>query len=470
MSKPETYHFIGIGGIGMSALAQILHGRGHEVRGSDQMYSKTVALLQKQGIRVFIGHAAKNVEGANVVVRSTAISQENIELIEAGKMGIRVMHRAQLLAQLAAGFRSVAVAGMHGKTTTTNMIFHVFKASGIDAVLISGGIDLEQGSNAYVGKDPVLVFEADESDGSLVLFHPHSAVLTNLEEEHMGYYKDLAQIRNVFKDFASHVQAPGCVAYNLDDANLVALERDSAVPFASFSLRAKADIYASNVQELQGQEGKIRFDVWEGSNKLGSLSLGVAGTHNVANALAAISIARRWEIGFDAIRRGLEGFRGTMRRLELKGRIRGIDIIDDYAHHPTEVRASLQALAAGKRGKLVVVFQPHRYSRVSHMGDDFARSFMLADEVVIMPIFSAGESNPQGVSSEDLVAKIKHAGHEHVRAGENFPKVAEDLAGRLGEGDIVVGMGAGDIEKFAPLMKNILTAKHSEAHLEASCS
>ena len=437
----------------MSALAQILHGQGHPVRGSEQVHSKTVTLLEKHGIRVFLGHRAQNVQGADCVVRSSAIPPDNEEMLEAQKKGIPIVHRAALLARLAVKFQTVAVAGMHGKTTTTNMIYHAFRASGMDPTLISGGIDMGVGSNAHLGRDPVLVLEADESDGSLVFFHPHSAVLTNMEEEHMGFYSNLQQIRDVFRAFASHVRYPGCVAYNADDENLVSLAGETAVPFVSFGIHHDATISARNVNE---QREGVGFDVFERGSMLGTITLRVGGMHNVANALAAITIARHRDIGFETIRQGLEDFKGTMRRMELKAQVHGVKVFDDYAHHPTEVRASLEALSHQKEGKLVVVFQPHRYSRVSHLGEDFARSFACADEVVLVPIFSAGESNPGGVSSEDLAHRVKWLGHPMVRTCESLREVAAQLTSRLQAGDVVVGMGAGDIEQFAPMMKDSL--------------
>lgn len=457
MTQYAKYHFVGIGGIGMSALAQILRARGAAVTGSDASPSKTAPLLEKAGIRPAVGHDAANVGDADCVIWSSAIAPDNPEIAAARRAGIPLVHRAELLAECTRGMRSVAVAGMHGKTTTTNMLFHVLRAGGMDPTLISGGIDVALGSNACAGKDDTAVLEADESDGSLVRFHPHSAVLTNLEEEHMGFYKNLNQIRRVFAEFASHVQLPGCVAYSADDKNLKALavaKKTAGVPFAPFGLKSGAGVSAAEIFLTSRGAG---FNAVLGGKKLGAVELQVPGIHNVANALAAITVGLNWDISFGAIREGLAAFRGTMRRLELKAEIGGVRVLDDYAHHPTEVAASLGALMQGrKEGKIFVVFQPHRFSRVHHLAGEFARALAAADEVVLTPVYSAGEANPYAVSSEWIAEGMRRLEHPAMRLAGDFSAIAADLALRAKQGDMIVGMGAGDIEKFAYVMKQAL--------------
>ncbi len=456
--QKKKYHFIGIGGIGMSALAQVLHAQGHSVQGSEKIHSKTVALLEKLGVPVMLGHSVENIVGVDLVVWSTAIARDNVELSAARAAEKKIMHRAELLAEIAATQRSIAVAGMHGKTTTTNMIFQMLRAGGLDPTLISGGIDLSLGSNAHVGKDPVLVFEADESDGTIVLYRPQFAVLTNIEEEHMGFYRDLAHIEGVFGEFIAGLDPRGCLVYSAEDKVAVAVAQRATVPAISFAAAGDAQISAQNIRM---QPHETIFEVWKNGDVLGEIVLQVPGKHNISNALAAVGIGLAWGLDFSVIAKGLAEFHGTMRRLECKAEIHGVRVIDDYAHHPTEIRASLQALAQNKTGKLVVVFQPHRFTRVGHWGEEFARAFELADEVVLTPIYSAGEANPLGLSSEILAQKIRLSGHSAVQSSQDFSEIAADLAGRLHPGDIVVGMGAGDVEKFIPLLKQALLAQNS---------
>ncbi len=455
----NKYHFVGVGGIGMSALAQVLAARGCQVRGSEQSPSKTAKLLQQSGVTVFQGHHASHVGDAQCVVWSSAISPDNPEILQAQAAGIPLLHRAELLAELANAQKSIAVAGMHGKTTTTNMMFHVLRASGLDPTLISGGIDAVLGSNAHAGKDPVMVLEADESDGSLVHFAPHSAILTNCEEEHMGFYKNLDQILSVFGTFVDRVHEDGAVAYGSDDKNLRRLVRGHRAPFVAFGLRRGARVRA---RHAAAEGSGMCFEACEGRRVLGGVRLAVAGLHNVSNALAVIAVALRWGIAWDAIRRGLENFRGTARRLETKGVVGDVRVLDDYAHHPTEVKASLKALAAQKTSdgcRIVVVFQPHRYSRVRHLTNEFATAFVDADTLILTPIYSAGEADLGDVSQETLAEGIRRAGHKDVRVQTGLEKIAEDLSRELRPGDMVVGMGAGDIEKFGPIMKDVLSSR-----------
>lgn len=439
-------HFIGIGGIGMSALARLLLARGESVRGSDSYETPLIARLRTEGADVRIGHAAENVDGASRVVFSSAIPHDNVEYAEARRRNIPLMHRGELLAALVRDARGIAVCGTHGKTTTTAMVHAVLRGNAIDASLVLGGIDVELDSNAHLGTSPWLVTEADESDGSFTLLDPEIAVVTNIENDHLASEDDLPHLIDAFAEFAGNVPSQGLVVVGVDEPNAATLlERPLQAPAVRVGMSAAADVRAANLR----QEGlQTSFDVLAGGVCLGNVTLRVPGAMNVRNALAAIAIGRHLEIPFAGIARALHAFGGVRRRFDVLCVGERIAVVDDYAHHPTAIRETIATARAYHRGPLVVAFQPHRYTRTAHLAREFAQALSGADLVYLAPIYAASEAPIPGVSSASIGEPLASMGTE-VRCVAGVDDLETCIAQDAPAGALVLMLGAGNITDVA---------------------
>ena len=450
-----TIHFVGIGGIGMSGIAEVMNNLGYEVQGSDLSESATVERLRGQGIAVMIGHDSAHVEGAAVVVTSTAVRRTNPEVAYALEHRIPVVRRAEMLAELMRLKNTVAVAGTHGKTTTTSMIAALLDAGNVDPTVINGGIIEQYGSNARLGDSDWMVVEADESDGSFLRLDGTIAVVTNIDPEHLDHYGDFDGVRSAFVEFIHNVPFYGAAVLCIDHPEVQAVigkVRDRRVVTYGFSLQA--DICGINVQP---EAGGNRFDVvvrqrGEEDRRIEGVRLPMPGRHNVQNALAAIAVAIEMGCSDEVIRTGFGDFGGVRRRFTKAGSYNGAAIIDDYAHHPVEIAAVLSAAreaAKGSGGKVVAVMQPHRFTRLRDLMDDFQSCFNEADQVYVTPVYTAGEDPIDGVDAAALVAGLKSRGHRAAAEIADQQALAKELAGQIGSGDYVVCLGAGDITKWA---------------------
>lgn len=451
-----TIHFVGIGGIGMSGIAEVMNNLGYTVQGSDINESPTVERLRKQGISVHIGHAKENVEGAAVVVTSTAVKRTNPEVAHALENRIPVVRRAEMLAELMRLKSTVAVAGTHGKTTTTSMIAALLDAGGVDPTVINGGIIEQYGSNARLGDSDWMVVEADESDGSFLRLDGTIAVVTNIDPEHLDHYGDFDGVKRAFVEFVHNVPFYGAAVICIDHPQVQAVVgqvRDRRVITYGFSLQA--DICGVNVRPDAG--GNL-FDVivrqrGEEDRRIEGVKLPMPGRHNVQNALAAIAVAIEMGCGDDVIRNGFGSFGGVRRRFTKVGEI-ALDggsavVIDDYAHHPVEISAVLSAAREAATGRVIAVAQPHRYTRLRDLMDEFQNCFNDADQVFVTPVYPAGEDPLPGVDADALVSGLKSRGHRDAATIADATALASTLAGEIAPGDLVVCLGAGDITKWA---------------------
>jgi UDP-N-acetylmuramate--alanine ligase len=441
--KKYHIHFVGIGGIGMSGIAELLLNLGYKVSGSDLRRSDITERLQSFGGVVYEGHAAGQVAGADVVVVSSAIDTANPEVTAALKASIPVIPRAEMLAELMRLKYSIAVAGAHGKTTTTNLVASVLAGGGLDPTVVVGGKLKSIGTNAVLGQGDYIVAEADESDGSFLKYSPAIAVVTNIDREHLDFYKDLDDIKEVFLSFIDRIPFYGLAVLCLDNEAVQDLIPRIRKRFITYGTTPQADLQAI---ELACKGLSSNFKVVYHGKTLGVVDLSLPGEHNVSNALAAIVVGLELGIGFNLIKKALEKVEGVQRRLEIKGSVKGVTVLDDYGHHPTEIKTTLAALAQGWPGKRkVVVFQPHRFTRTRALFDDFARSFYLADVLLVMPIYAASEKPIEGVDSRRLVESIQAHGHKDVRFVED-QDAAVDILGRVaGSDDVVLTLGAGNV-------------------------
>jgi UDP-N-acetylmuramate--alanine ligase len=450
-------HFIGIGGIGMSGIAEVLANLGFEVSGSDLKKSKVTDRLEKMGIRVSEGHAAENVGEAQVVVYSSAVRDDNPEVVFAKHKNIPVIPRAEMLAELMTlKPYSVAVAGSHGKTSTTSMVATILGNAGIDPTTIVGGVVDTLGSNARLGSSDWMVAEADESDRSFLMLYPTISIVTNIDREHMDSYADMIDVLSCFRDFVNKVPFYGAAILCLDDPNVQAI-----IPFVkrrrvTYGFTAQADVSASEVR-YDDQFGST-FVVTEGDQVLGEVHLPVPGKHNVYNALAAIAVGLELEIPFEKISEGMGKFKNANRRFQFKGEAQGIMIVDDYGHHPTEITATLAAAKNGSGGKrTVVIFQPHRYTRTQDLMEDFARSFNNADVLFVCDIYAASENPIDGVTAEILTEKIRQFGHKNVHYIGDIETAVEKVREYLKDGDLLITLGAGSVSKLSDQMLETLS-------------
>ena len=445
-------HFIGIGGIGMSGIAEIMLRIGYVVQGSDAKASANTERLQKLGAKIFIGHDAAHVEGASAVVYSTAVKGDNPEMVAGRAKRLPLVRRAEMLAELMRLQFSVAVGGTHGKTTTTSMIAALLDAGGMDPTVVNGGIINAYGTNAKVGEGDWIVVEADESDGTFLKLKSTVAVVTNIDPEHLDHYGDFDAVKKAFKDFVENIPFYGFAAICSDHPEVQALAaKVENRRLVTYGINPQAEVRATNV--TMGPEG-ARFDVQfsppgEAVTRLIDLHLPMAGDHNVANALAAIAIARELGVSDDAIRAGLTGFGGVKRRFTTTGVAKGVRIIDDYGHHPVEISSVLKAARAVSLGKVVAVVQPHRYTRLRDLFADFCSCFNDADVVIVADVYTAGESPIEGINRDSLVEGLRRYGHRHALALPSPADLPAMIAAQTQPGDLVVLLGAGDITSWA---------------------
>ncbi len=461
--KYQHIHFVGIGGIGMSGIAEVLLNLGYRISGSDAKLSTITERLQKLGANVFEGHHGSNVEGAHVVVTSTAVREGNAEVIEAVRRQIPVIPRAEMLAELMRLKYGIAIAGSHGKTTTTSMVATVLDRARLDPTIVVGGRINTIGSNARLGHGNFMVVEADESDKSFLKLSPTIAVVTNIDLEHLDFYSGIEEIRACFIQFVNKVPFYGSVIICLDDPNIQMIIPQIARRVITYGMRAHAEISASDVQISREHFGSS-FVVRRKGEELGWVKLNVPGEHNVCNALAAVAVGIDLEVDFTVIAEGLEAFRGAERRFQIKGLVRdegggersGILVVDDYGHHPTEIRATLAAAKTGGR-RLVVLFQPHRYTRTAALHEEFARSFYDADVVLLCDIYAASEDPIEGVTSQALAEEIEKFGHRNVRYVGGVEQGNRALLETAQAGDLVLTLGAGNVwragEEFLEAMR-----------------
>ncbi len=446
-------HFVGIGGIGMSGIAETLHALGYDVQGSDVADGANIERLRRLGIEVAIGHRSENIAGASVVVVSTAIKPDNPEVVSARAQLLPVVRRAEMLAELMRLKWSIAVGGTHGKTTTTSLVAAVLDAAEFDPTVINGGIINAYGTNARLGGGDWMVVEADESDGTFVKLPATIAVVTNIDPEHLDFYGDFDAVREAFATFVSNIPFYGFATLCIDHPEvqtLISHLSDRRIITSGFS--RQADVRGVNVATAAGG---VRFDVEVAERAGGAartiegVELPMYGAHNAQNALAAVSVALEMGIGDDAIRRGLAGFAGVNRRFTKTGEVAGVTIIDDYGHHPVEIAAVLDAARNSTPGRVIAVFQPHRYTRVQSLFDDFCTCFNDADIVFVTDIYPAGESPIEGVDRDALVAGLRDHGHRDVRPLPEPENLAKLIAAAAQPNDMVVCLGAGNITAWA---------------------
>ena len=444
MKKVRQVHFVGIGGIGMSGIAEVLLNLGYGVTGSDLMASGVTHRLEELGGRFTLGHSAKNVEGADVVVISSAVKADNVEVEEARRRQIPVIPRAEMLAELMRMKYGVAIGGSHGKTSTTSMVAQVLSGSGLDPTIVIGGRLGILGSNAKLGKGDLLIAEADESDGSFLHLSTTIAVVTNIDAEHLDHYGSLEKLQDAFVDFLNKVPFYGTGIVCLDDPRIREILPRLRRKIVTYGLSGQPDLLASRI-ELR--EFSSRFEISLRGMPLGLMALKVPGLHSISNALAAVGVGLELDLPFEWIASHLAQFGGADRRFQLKGEVNDILVIDDYGHHPAEIQATLLAARCGWNRRIVVVFQPHRYSRVRALHDEFARSFENADVLVVTDIYPAGEPPLAGVSGELLAEAIRRRGHQDVTLVQELEEVPAFLAGKTRAGDMVITMGAGSVWK-----------------------
>jgi len=447
VNTPEHVHFVGIGGYGMSAIAKVLLEMGYSVSGSDQAEQELTRKLAAKGAKVFIGHDARQVQGADLVVYSTAVKKDNVEIQEAERLHIPVVHRSQMLARLLNEHKGIAVAGAHGKTTTSSMIALVMEQSGLDPTFVIGGEIMNVGSNAKAGKSEYVVAEADESDGSFLQYYPAIALVNNIEADHLEHYDgDFEKLKQAYARFLGQVREGGKAVVCADDPHLREMIPNIRSEVLTYAIDGEGDFTARNI--VLGDR-RVSFDAYRQGDRLGTITLSVPGRHNVYNALAALITCMEVGLSFDQIASAITLFRGAKRRFQVLGEVDGVLVIDDYAHHPTEIQATISAAkATGKR--IIAVFQPQRYTRTFFLLDAFSRAFHEADEVVITDIYSpAGEARIEGISSERLADMIRENSNEHVSYLPAREDVEKYLAARVESGDLVLTMGAGDIYKAA---------------------
>jgi UDP-N-acetylmuramate--alanine ligase len=454
-AKIQRIHFVGIGGIGMSGIAEVLLNLGYKVSGSDLKSSPVTERLASLGAVIFEGHKPENVTGAEVVVTSSAVRPDNPEVEQAHELRVPVIPRAEMLAELMRLKYGIAVAGMHGKTTTTSMIAAVLAAGGLDPTVVVGGRVDALGSNARLGNSHYLVAEADESDRSFLKLSPILAIVTNIDREHMDCYRNMRDVKNAFLEFMDRVPFYGMVVACNDDPLLRKILPQVQRRIVTYGTRRGSDfrIVLGKADLTAGDQHPLgRFTVRFGDRDLGEFTLHVPGAHNVLNATAAIAVGIGLDISVDQIRGALDQFRGVDRRFQLKGRAAGITVVDDYGHHPTEIRATLAAARQCGYRKIQVIFQPHRYTRTRDLMDNFACAFGDADTVLVLDIYAASEQPIEGVTAERLVEEIRRVGHPSARYASSFDEAARVAISGAKEGDLILTLGAGSVYQVGPMI------------------
>ncbi|HEX8826339.1 MAG TPA: UDP-N-acetylmuramate--L-alanine ligase [Archangium sp.] len=453
-------HFVGIGGIGMSGIAEVLLNQGYKVSGSDLKASEITRRLERLGATIFEGHRADNLVQADVVVISSAVRKDNPEVVTARQRKIPVIPRAEMLAELMRLKYAVAVAGSHGKTTTTSMVATVLSAAGLDPTAVVGGKVNVLDSNARLGQSELMVVEADESDGSFLHLHPSITVVTNIDPEHMDHYGTLDNLKDAFTAFCNRVPFYGLNVLCLDNSNVQSLLPRLEKRFVTYGSSHMADYRLEGIR-LEGFT--TRFEAFRRDEPLGEFRVRMVGAHNALNALAVIAVAEEMDIPLDVVRSSLAEFGGVQRRFTVRGEVAGITVVDDYGHHPTEVQATLAGARRAFGKRLVVAFQPHRYTRTHDLLKEFATSFNDADVVFVTSVYAAGEERIPGATGDALADAVRAHGHRDVTFVEKRTDLAKTLLPRLREGDIVLTLGAGDITQVGPelveLLKHHGTAK-----------
>ena len=454
LHKKHKIHFVGIGGIGMSGIAEVLLNSGYVVTGSDLQESEATRRLRALGASVFVGHQEANLAGnPSVVVISTAVKYSNPEVLEARRRHIPVVPRAEMLAELMRMKYGVAVAGSHGKTTTTSMIAAVLSTAGLDPTMVIGGRVHMLGTNAKTGQGEFLVAEADESDGSFLLLSPTIAVDSNIDKEHMDFHQTMERLNESFLTFINKIPFYGLAVLCIDDANVHGLMSKVRKRFATYGLSAEADFSA---QELKMSSSGVEFTALHQGQSLGRLRLHLPGRHSATNAMAAVAVAFELEIPFKQVTDALGAFTGIHRRFEIKGEPNGILVIDDYGHHPTEIRATIGAIRDSWKRPLTVVFQPHRFTRTRDLFDEFLTAFEGADRLVLTEIYPAGEDPIPGATGEALYQAIKRKGHLDVQFVPDKSDIVAQLVDDLKTGDMALTLGAGDIYKIGEALVETL--------------
>ncbi len=462
--RVRQIHFIGVGGVGMSGIAEILRSLEFEVSGSDLRESGVTRRLASLGVRIDLGHRGENVHGADVVVRSSAIPSDNPELCEARELGIPSIGRAEMLAELMRVKYGVAIAGSHGKTTTTSLVATVLRAAGLDPTVAVGGKMASLGSNARLGGGDLLVAEADESDGTFLCLNPTIAVVTNIDPEHLDYWGSYEKLKRAFVEFVSRLPFYGLSVLCLDHPHVQSILPELTGRTVTYGVSPQAD-YSVRGIKYRGLE--TSFNAYRRGEPLGGFTLRMPGAHNVLNCLAAIAVADELAVPRDVTKEALATFGGVGRRFSVVGEVAGVTLIDDYGHHPAEIRATLNAARASfpeERHRIVALFQPHRYSRTQALFEDFIGAFNQTDLLFVTDIYPAGEQPIEGVTSERLVQAIREHGHHGVKLAPDKNDLAEKLAALLRPGDVVLTLGAGDINSVL----GELSARLSDAGTPAS--
>ncbi|MCE5305191.1 UDP-N-acetylmuramate--L-alanine ligase [bacterium] len=454
-STIKKIHFVGIGGIGMSGIAEILLNQGFAISGSDMNENENTEYLRQKGVEIKIGHLPENINGSEVVVYSSAVNpDENPETLEARKQGIPIIRRAEMLAEATRLNYCIAVAGTHGKTTSTSMVGLILIKAGYDPTVIVGGrLKDFGGTNARLGKGEWTVVEADEYDRSFLQLLPTIAIINNIEPEHLDIYDGIEDLKNTFLQFANKVPFYGFVALGTDDPNVKEILSGINKKIITYGLSRNNDYYA---KDIELQQNFAKFSVFKESENLGEITLNVPGYHNVKNALAAISIASELGIDFATIQNALSEFNGVLRRFDIQGESKGIMIVDDYAHHPTEIRATLDAACKGWDRRIVAVFQPHTYTRTREFYKEFAQAFDEADVLVITDVYAAREKPIEGISGELIAQQAQSYGHKNVHYIPDFDDIIEFLKSELKAGDMLITIGAGNVFKIGRTIKEYL--------------
>ncbi|MBI5524800.1 MAG: UDP-N-acetylmuramate--L-alanine ligase [Deltaproteobacteria bacterium] len=454
-SRVCRIHFVGIGGTGMSGIAEVLAAMGHAVSGSDLASNDATRRLVSLGVAVHKGHAAANIAGADVVVRSSAVTEDNPEIAAARKARITVIPRAEMLAEIARLKYSVLVAGAHGKTTTTSLIAEIASHAGLDPTIVIGGRLRSLGANARLGQGEYLVAEADESDGSFLKLLPTVAVVTNIDREHLDHYQTLGNVLAAFTEFLNKVPFYGKAIVCLDCPHVQEIVPRIVKGTVTYGFSAQAEYRATDVR---AEGGRLEFAAWRGRKRLGTFSVALTGRHNVLNSLASIAAAEELGVAPEVAAGALSAFKGIHRRYEIVGVEAGVTVVDDYGHHPTEIRATLAGAREGAAGRVVVAFQPHRHTRTFHLFDEFVTAFNDADVLLLADIYAAGERPIEGVSARRLCGAIAEHGHGNVRYVGRREQIAAELAAVAKNGDTVLTLGAGDIWKTGRELLDLLRA------------
>ena len=445
--KPQHVHFVGIGGIGMSGIAEVLLTLGYQVSGSDLKLSPTTERLTKLGATIHLGHQAGNVTGAKAIVVTSALDSANPEVAEARRLQIPVIPRGELLAELMRLKFGVAVAGSHGKTTTTSMVAAILNAADLDPTVVVGGrVAGMQGSNARVGKSTILVVESDESDGSFLKLAPIIAVVTNIDREHLDHYASLDEIQTAFTDFVNKVPFYGAAVLCMEDQNIQQIFPAIRRRTISYGRTAQVDL---QIHDVALAAGGSDFSVRRRESELGTFHLNVPGLHNVLNATAAIGVGLEMEVDVAHIQQGLSAFTGVDRRFSVRGVEHGVTVVDDYGHHPTEVKATLAAAKLSPYRRIHVLFQPHRFSRTKHLLEEFGTAFHQADDLYLLDIYAASEQSIEGVTAQALLDKIRSFGHRSAHYVSNMDEGVAAIAQAAEPGDLIITLGAGTVSQAA---------------------